>query len=291
MAEPGPAAAGGRPAGLPMLLGPAAGLLALIFVAPMCMVGVLSLHPYLGRGRTGEGFTTKNYVEFLGDPFYLSVLLTSMRIALITVAITLVLAYPTAYFLARTRSRLRSALTFLVFAPLMVSILVRNLGWLPLLGLDGTINTVLHAIGLTSAPLRLANDVIGVEIGLVHALLPYMILTLTGVIRSIAPEIEEASINLGAGPVETFVRVVLPLSRPGIITGCLLVFTLAVGAYTTPAIMGGNRVMVMPTYIAQQMQHLLNYPRGATAAIILLVLTGTLMAISLWAGERRRPPS
>lgn len=286
-----PAPSPGERRGLAILLGPTAGFLALVFVLPMCVMGELSLHPSLGKGRIGPGYTIANYVEFLSDPFYLMVILNSLKIALITVAITLVLGYPTAYFLARTRSRLRGVFTFLVFAPLMVSILVRNLGWLPLLGLDGMVNTILLGLGLTSEPLRLANSAVGVGIGLVHALLPYMILTLTGVIRSIGPEIEEASINLGAGPIETFFRIVLPLSRPGIITGSLLVFTLAVGAYTTPAIMGGNRVMVMPTYIAQQMQTLLNYPRGATAAIVLLALTGVLMTVSIRVGERKAPPS
>ncbi len=174
------------------LLAPAAGLLALVFVLPMCIIGLQSLHPNLGMGRMGAAFTTGNYVEFLSDPFYLTVILNSLRISLITVAVTLLLGYPTAYFLARTQSRFRGVYTYLVFAPLTVSILVRNLGWLPLLDLDGAVNSVLIGIGLIKQPLLLANNATGIGIGLVHALLRYMILTLTGVIRSIAPEIEEA---------------------------------------------------------------------------------------------------
>lgn len=274
---------------MPVLLAPAAGLLALVFVLPICVIGVESLHPNLGMGTIGTSFTISNYVEFLSDPFYLTVIVNSLRISLITVAVTLVLGYPTAYFLARTTSRFRGLFIYLVFAPLTVSILVRNLGWLPLLDLDGTVNSALIWLGLIDQPLHLANDAIGVGVGLVHALLPYMILTLMGVIRSIAPEIEEASISLGAGRIETFFRVVLPLSRPGVITGSLLVFALAVGAYTTPAIMGGNRVLVMPIYIAQQIQTLMNYPRGATAGIVLLVVTGVLTTVSLRIGERKAP--
>jgi putative spermidine/putrescine transport system permease protein len=271
------------------LLAPAAGVLALVFILPMCGIAILSFHPSLGKGRVGTDFTLHNYVAFFSDPFYLGVVWNSIKLSTITVVVTLLLGYPTAYFLARTQSRLRGLLNFLVFAPLLVSILIRNLGWLPLLSLDGTINTILLRLGLTSEPLLLASNATGVTIGLVHALLPYMILTLAGVIRSIGPEIEEASINLGAGPIETFFRVVLPLSRPGVIAGSLLVFTLAVGAYTTPAIMGGNRVLVMPTYIAQQMRTLLNYPLGATAAMVLLFLTALLMIVSVWVAERRDP--
>ena len=195
------------------LLAPACGLLGVVFILPMLDTAWVSLHASLGRGRVGTDLTWATYANFLLDPFYLMILLNSLRLALITVALTVVLGYPVAYVLARTTSRHRGLLTALVAAPLMVSILIRNLGWLPLLGLDGTINTMLLRLGVIAHPLLLANNETGVTIGLVHALLPYMILTLTAVIRSIAPEIEQASISLGARPVETFFRIVLPLSR------------------------------------------------------------------------------
>jgi putative spermidine/putrescine transport system permease protein len=269
------------------LLVPAAAVLMLVFILPMCGITLISLHPAAGKAQVGSSFTLHNYVEFLSDPFYRGILLKSIQLGAIATVTTLVLAYPTAYFMARTRSRFIGILNFLIFAPLLVSILIRNLGWLPLLSQDGFINSALLGIGIIQSPIKLANSFTGVAIGLVHALLPYMILTLAGVIRSIAAELEEASISLGAGPIETFFRVVLPLSRPGVVSGSLLVFTLAVGAFTTPVIMGGNRVLVMPTYISQQMHTLLNYPRGAAAAIVLLVFAGVLTGLSLWVGERK----
>jgi putative spermidine/putrescine transport system permease protein len=273
------------------LLLPATAVLALVLLLPMAGIALMSLHPSTGKGQVGDAFTLQNYVDFVSDPFYLNILLRSFILALVTAVVTLVAGYPIAYFLARTRSRFRTLLHFLVFAPLLVSVLIRNLGWLPLLADDGAINQLLMYVGLTSHPLPLANGFAGVVIGMVHALLPYMILLLAGVVRTVPRELEEASVNLGAGPVETFFRVVLPLTRAGATAGSLLVFTIAAGAFTTPAIMGGNRVLVMTTYISQQMRTLLNYPRGATAAIVLLLFVGTATLIALRVGEPNRRTS
>jgi putative spermidine/putrescine transport system permease protein len=137
--------------------------------------------------------------------------------------------------------------------------------------------------------LSLIGNFTGVVIGLIHALLPFMILTLTTVIQRIEGDLEEAAANLGAGPLQTFWRVLLPLSLPGVVSGSLLVFAMAISAYTTPAILGGNRVLVMATYIAQQFHTVLNYPAGGTAAALLLVFAIVLTVLALQvrpAGER-----
>jgi putative spermidine/putrescine transport system permease protein len=140
---------------------------------------------------------------------------------------------------------------------------------------------VLLELGVVSSPLRLINNFTGVVIGLVHALLPFMILTLTTVIQRIDADLEEAAASLGAGPWRVFWRVLLPLSLPGVVSGSLIVFTMAISAYTTPAILGGNRVLVMATYIAQQFRTVLNYPAGGTAAAILLVFAAVLTVLAL----------
>jgi putative spermidine/putrescine transport system permease protein len=191
------------------------------------------------------------------------------------------------YVLARTRSRWRGLLLFLVVAPLLVSAVVRNIGWFPILSNSGLVNWLLLKSGLISQPLALISNLTGVVIGLVHALLPFMILTLTTVIQRIEPELEEAAASLGAGPLRTFVHVLLPLSLPGIIGGSLLVFTMAIAAYTTPVIMGGNRVLVMATFIGQQFRTVLDYPLGATSAAVLMVLAGLLSVIALRLGAQR----
>jgi putative spermidine/putrescine transport system permease protein len=164
---------------------------------------------------------------------------------------------------------------------------VRNIGWFPILSNEGLVNWLLLKSGLISTPLPLISNFTGVVIGLIHALLPFMILTLTTVVQRIEPELEEAAANLGAGPLRRFTQVLLPLSLPGIVGGLLLVFTMAIAAYTTPVIMGGNRILVMATFIGQQFRTVLDYPLGATSAAILMLLAGILSLLALRFGASR----
>ncbi len=263
------------------LLLPALAVLAAAFLMPLANLGMKSLHLFAGPGREQPGLTLENYIAFLEDPFNWGLLGWTSLLGLLVVGISLVLGLPVAYFLARTKTRWRPVLFLLVIAPMLVSVVIRNLGWIPILSESGVVNSLLIALGLVSQPLKLFNNLAGVVIGLVHAFLPFLILTLATVIQRIDPQIEEASINLGAGPFETFCRVVLPLTRPGLIAGSLIVFTLAVSAYTTPAVMGGGRVLVMSTYVQQQIGTLLDYATGATVAIVLLVWGAFLSILAL----------
>jgi putative spermidine/putrescine transport system permease protein len=263
------------------VLMPTIALLIVIFGVPLGALISVSFHETTGPATAGAEFTLKNYTNFFGDPFYLEVILETFKLGIIVVACSLIIAYPIAYVLARTRSRWRGTALFLVIAPLLVSAVVRNLGWFPLLGDHGVVNWALRSLGLTKAPLIFINNFSGVVIGVVHAVLPIMIITLTTVIQRVDVDLEEAAANLGAGPLLVFWRVLLPLSLPGVVAGSLLVFSMAVSAYTTPAILGGNRVLVMATYIAQQFRSVLDYPAGATAAAILLLLSVLLTLIAL----------
>ncbi|MDX2266311.1 MAG: ABC transporter permease [Hyphomicrobiales bacterium] len=263
--------------------------LTLFFLLPVINLVELSLRPHAGPGAVGDGLTLANYTRFLTDPFYLGVLFDTMAIGLVVVSICLVLAYPIAYVLARTKSRFRGALLFIVIAPLLISTVVRNLGWFPILGGSGLINWALMSLGIISEPIRLMNNTTGVIIALTHTFLPFMILALVTVIQKIGVELEEAARNLGAGPIETFFRVILPLSRPGLLAGYLIVFTSVISAFTTPAMMGGRRVLVMSTLIEQQMRSVLNYPVAATAAILLMVMAAALTIASLRQRGDARP--
>ena len=273
-----------------LLLLPALLTLVLVFVLPIAHLAAKSLHPSAGLGQVGPEFTLENYAKFFADPFYLYILLDTFELGFIVVTVCLLLAYPVAYFLARTRSRWRGIFMFMVIAPLLISVVIRNLGWLPVLGDSGLVNWALTGIGLVREPLRLVNNFTGVVIGLVHTLLPFMILTLTTVIQRIEPDIEEAAINLGASPMQTFWRVVLPLSRPGLLGGYLLVFTMAISAYTTPSLLGGKRVLVMATYIDQQVRTVLDYALGATVAVILMAVAGAVTVIALRQDAKGMPP-
>lgn len=278
---------GSRRLGWGGLVVPGIIVLLLVFVLPLLHLASMSFHRRIGMGLVDPAWTLRNYVAFLTDPFYLGILADTVLLGLVVLAISIVLAYPVAYFLARSRSRWRGVLVFAVMSPLLISVVIRNLGWLPVLSDGGLANWLLLRLGLIGQPLRLISSYPGVVIGLVHALCPFMILSLMTVIQRIEPEIEEAALSLGAGPVETFWRVVLPLSRPGLLGGSLLVFTVVLSAFTTPAMMGGNHVLVMATYIAQQIRGSLNYPAGATAAVVLLVLTGLLAGGAMRLGRMR----
>ncbi|MDZ4789960.1 MAG: ABC transporter permease [Hyphomicrobiales bacterium] len=255
--------------------------LVLFFLLPVLNLAELSLRPHAGPGAVGEALTLANYMRFVTDPFYLGVLFDTAVIGLVVISICLVLAYPVAYVLARTKSRFRGALIFIIIAPLLISTVVRNLGWFPILGGAGLINWALLSTGLITEPLRLMNNTAGVIIALTHTFLPFMILALVTVIQRIGVELEEAARNLGAGPIETFFRVILPLSRPGLMAGYLIVFTSVISAFTTPAMMGGRRVLVMSTLIEQQMRSVLNYAMGATAAMLLMTMAAVLTVASL----------
>jgi putative spermidine/putrescine transport system permease protein len=267
---------------LPMVL-----TLVMVFAVPIGCLIVLSFFSMTGPAQVGDEFSLENYRNFITDPFYYRIILNTFWLGAVVVLCCLIVGYPVSYFLARTKSRWRGMLLFLVVAPLLVSAVVRNIGWFPILSNEGLVNWLLLKSGLISTPLPLISNFTGVVIGLVHALLPFMILTLTTVIQRIEPELEEAAASLGAGPLKKFAQVLLPLSLPGIVGGSLLVFTMAIAAYTTPVIMGGNRILVMATFIGQQFRTVLDYPLGATSAAVLMLLAGILSILALRLGASR----
>ncbi|MFL6798126.1 MAG: ABC transporter permease [Xanthobacteraceae bacterium] len=260
---------------------PPLAVLCLVFGLPIADLVSDSFHDSNGPGQIGIGFTLENYRAFITDPFFLRMLAATFGLGVLVVGCCLLIGYPVAYYLARSTSRWRGIALFVVVSPLLVSAVVRNIGWFPLLGQSGVVNWLLLSAGIIATPIRLVSNFTGVVIGLVHALLPFMILTLTTVIQRIESDLEEAAANLGAGPWLVFLRVLLPLSIPGVVAGSLLVFTMAISAYTTPAILGGNRVLVMATYIAQQFRTVLDYPAGATAAALLLGFAALLTVLAL----------
>ena len=266
---------------------PAVLLLLLGFGVPITYMVANSFFRHAGHGRTKPPANIDNYLNFVSDPFYLGILLDTFLLGFIVVTVCTALGYPVAYFLARTRSRWHGILVFLVVAPLLVSAVIRNLGWVPILGSNGAINWILLSLGLVNRPVALSNNFVGVVIGTSHALLPFMILMLMTVIQRIHIEVEEAAVNLGATSWQKFRYVILPLSTPGLLGGYLIVFTITISSYTTPAMLGGNRVIVMSTFIAQQVRFVHNYAFGATCAVILMVVAIVLTMVSVSRSERR----
>ena len=226
------------------------------------------------------------YRRFLFDPFHLRILGKTLALALAVTAVTALLGYPVAYALARTRSRRRRALGVTVLLiPLMTSVVVRSYGWMILLASTGVVNMLLVGSGVVSRPVQLLFTPLGVVIALAEVLLPFMVLSLLPVLQGVDVALEEASQSLGAGAVATFRHVILPLSLPGLVSGAVLVFVLAVGAFATPRLVGGPTSDVITVFIHEQTLSLLNWPFGAAAAWVLLLLVLAL----IWGQGRLMP--
>jgi putative spermidine/putrescine transport system permease protein len=261
-------------------MSPALLLLLFAFVAPLAILLAYSFYESRAGGVMIPAFTLRQYIRFLGDPFYLYVLWRTVLLGLWVTVWCIVLGYPLAYVLARTRSRyLRGILVTLLLVPLMTSVVVRSYGWMILLANNGLVNKTLLALGVISSAVQLLFNTTGVVIALVAILLPYMILTLMPVIQNIPPSLEEASQSLGASPWRMFWDVVVPLSLPGVGAGSILVFVLTIAAYATPRLVGGSRLLVIPIFVYDQTMALLNWPFASATSFILLALVLALMAL------------
>lgn len=202
---------------------------------------------------------------------YIRVLGFTLQVAVIVTLITLVLGYPVAYALSSVSAARANLLMILVLIPFWTSILVRSYAWMVLLGQEGIINQALIASGMRTEPMQLLNTRLAVYTGMIHILLPFMILPLYAVMRGIDRNLLRAAGNLGAPPSAVFRRIFLPLSLPGIAAGSLLVFILALGFYITPALLGGQRDVMISMLIQQQISQL-NWGFGAALALVLLIL-------------------
>jgi|TARA_R110002072_G_scaffold188216_3_gene345026 putative spermidine/putrescine transport system permease protein len=220
-----------------------------------------------------EAFTWENYARFFSEPYFQKVLLTTLTVSLECTIVSLLLGYPVAYFLATTKSRFKSLFVILIIFPLLVGNVVRAAGWMTLFGAKGFINVVLMHLGLIDEPIKMMYTTFSVFVGILCVILPFMILTLQGVLESIDYSLTEAAENLGASPLTAFRRVILPLSVPGIATGCIMVFILCMNAYSTPVLLGGPSFAMMAPALYEQVTAMSNWPFGAALAFILTLAT------------------
>jgi putative spermidine/putrescine transport system permease protein len=216
--------------------------------------------------------TLANYASVLTDPFYLMLMARTVGLGLLVTAISLLLGYPLALKISRAGPAMKSVLLAITLSPLLINLVVRTYAWLVLLGDNGMINRWLQAIGLIGAPLPLSGNMISVTIGLVHIALPLMALSLVGVLERIDASLLEVADSLGASRGRVLRQIIFPLSLPGIASGSLLVFSFTIGAFVTPALLGGNRVSTISTLIYDKFVSSANWPVGATLVMVLLVL-------------------
>ncbi|MBW2059766.1 MAG: ABC transporter permease [Deltaproteobacteria bacterium] len=225
------------------------------------------------------GFTLKHYVHVYKVPCYLRVLWTTLKISLIVTASCLVLGYPLAYFLVHLRERTRNILFIFVIMPFFTSFLVRTYAWMALLGRNGVINNLLRAMGVITVPLKLMHNMFGVNVGMTHVLLPFMILPLYSVMKGIDRNLIKAAQNLGATPYQSFWKVFFPLSLPGMGAGIILVFILSIGFYITPSLLGGLKETMLSQLIYNTVNDLLNWGFASVLALILIVTVLIILGI------------
>jgi len=268
------AAARARPL---LLSAPAMLLFAALLLVPLWMTGVLSLRAYdLATGAI-EGWTLQNYLDALGDPYYHAIFLRTLAMALAVTAIAALIGAPEAYVLSRMRPPWRGMFLILVLSPLLISVVVRTLGWVLLFGRNGLVNTMLIGLGLSAGPVRILYTMTGVVIALVHVLVPFMVISVWASLQRVDPRVPQAALSLGASELTVFLRVILPQIVPGLVSGSLIVFALAASAFATPAIIGGRQLKVVATATYDEFLGTLNWPLGAAIAVVLLVVNATVM--------------
>ena len=224
-------------------------------------------------GFSVETGTLDWYAKALGEQLYLRVFWNTFEIAVFVTAICLLLGYPLGFLIATTTPTWAMLGFIFVLLPLWTSVLVRTYAWMVLLGRNGVFNRWLIDIGLISDPLPLLHNFTGVLIGMVHVLLPYMVLPIYGAVRRLDPALVAAAEGLGASNWRIFWRIYLPLTLPGIFAGAVIVFVLSLGFYITPALLGGGKVMMVAVMIEQEVRQTLNWPFAAALSAVLLALT------------------
>jgi len=260
-----------------LLLAPGLVLLFGVFMAPLCITLRYSLNRFIAGGSQETAFVLDNYARFILDPYYAAILLRTLALGSGVALVTLLLGYPLAYAIARGRSRWRALLIAATLIPLMTNVVVRSYGWMILLSNSGVIEDALAELGLPRV--KLLYTMTGVVLSLTQVMMPFMVLTLVGVLQNISGDLEDAACGLGAGRWRVFRDVLLPLSLPGIVAGSFLVFALTISAFATPRLVGGASVEVMATMIYDQVLNALNWPFASATSIILLVIVLALMIV------------
>jgi putative spermidine/putrescine transport system permease protein len=285
-----------RGGALPKRLTPAALLLpSLLFMAAFFALPAVGLISYsiltqAPDGTVGLPLTLEHYRHFFATPLYARVLLTTLEISLTATVMAVLLGYPVALVMVRSAPLIRQAITMVVIAPLIVSVVVRTYGWQLILGNGptGILNWLLLNTGIIKTPVALLYSETAVVIGSLHVFFPMMVLPLASALGKIDSRVEDAARTLGATAWRSFRRITLPLSLPGLTVGCTLVFSLTAGSFVTPAILGGSSGQMLGVLVEQQILIVYNWPFGAAVATVLVAIVLGANVISVRILDRRR---
>jgi spermidine/putrescine transport system permease protein len=264
-----------------LLLMPFVLWIVLLIVLPHIGIIALSLREKLGPGEYTYGFA--NYVDFVREPIYWNTLLRTAVISILVTALTLIAAFPVAFYIAKiARQRTRAALFLLCLIPLWASDLVRALGWIMLLRETGIISGMLQGLGLLSGPVELLYNDAAVVIGLVYTVILFMIVPLVTTLDGMDNSLIEAGYNLGGSRLTVLRRIIVPYAMPGIVAGCIVVFMLTAGSYLTPILLGGKNSSWFTQQIYAQFITRYNWEYGSTFGVLLLAFT----SLTVWLGLR-----
>jgi len=262
-----------------LLLAPVLAVMFYAFVAPLLVFFQYSFYRF-EYGKLIEDFTFAAYIDFLTDSYFHTIVYDTVRMALITTICSVIVGYPLAYALWRlTWPGLQRWFGLIIFSPILVSVVVRSYGWTVLLADQGPVNWFLQTILMFPEPVRLVFNLTGVVISLTHVFLPFVVFPIYSTMTRLDPSLREAAMDLGAGWWTTFRRVTFPLTLPGLLAGAQIAFTLALGAFVTPQLLGGGRVLVLPLQVFTATTDI-NWPLAAVGGIALLVLAMITVAIS-----------
>jgi len=262
-----------------LLVLPATVWLLVFSVAPVILLITMSFWTSSIFGTTTD-FTLDNYRVILDDPIYFKVLAQTIRISATVTLISLIVSYPMAYFIATRPSATKALFLVLLFLPFWSSYVVRTFVWLPMLGRTGLVNTILMKLGIINAPLDwLLYNEGATHVALVYVYTLFMTLPIYLSLDKLDPKLIEAAADLGAGPWRTFRRVILPLSMPGVLSGCVMVFLLACGAYVTPQLLGGTSGIMFGNIIAPQYTVTNNWALGCALSVVLILVVSFCLII------------
>jgi spermidine/putrescine transport system permease protein len=273
------ASAGGASRRPWMLLAPALVTLLFLMVIPMAILLVYSFFRHIDIAVDEPAFQFASWQEFFSDSYYHYGIWQTIRLSAITTVICMVVGYIPAYYIAHTTFRHKWLLMLLLILPFWVSFVIRTLSWIHILGKEGAINALLLDLGIIDAPLKMLYTEGSVILGLLHFLLPYMIINVYVSLEGIDRNLVAAARTLGATSWQAFLQVTLPLSVPGLAAGTLLCFVLAAGSYVTPLLLGGPDDFLFGNLIFDAMIDEVNWPLGATLSFVLLVLLGAVVVI------------
>lgn len=280
---------GALPASM-LLVVPLLAYLAVFFFYPAINLLLFSVLTQDARGVVGRPFTWAHYAKFFDVELYMRVFWNTLRISLVTSAIAIVLAYPVAIVMVRSRPLVTRAITLIVIAPLIVSVVVRSYGWQLILANSrtGLLNWMLLSLGVTQEPVSVLYSEAAVVIGSLHVFFPMMALPLASALGKIDPNLEDSARTLGAPWWKVFWRITLPLSVPGLVAGFTLVFSLTAGSFVTPVILGGTSATMLGNLIEQQIFVVYNWPFGAAIAMVLVAVVFGINTLSMRLLEARR---